>query len=123
MSRGEPLLFDMMCAAGEALAFVAVLDQFQFAGGRLHQNAVIRSLEVIGEAAGQVSSEFRDAHPEIPRRDIVGMRNRLIHGYSNVSLDTVWTCAGQVARVDPRLETTRSARRRRWPIRQRPPVE
>jgi len=90
MSRDEPLLFDMLFAAGQALAFVADLDQAQFVGSALHQNAVIRSLEVIGEAAARVSVQFRDAHPEIPWREIIGMRNRLIHNYSNVSLDTVW---------------------------------
>jgi uncharacterized protein with HEPN domain len=90
MSRDEPLLLDMLFAADQAIAFVADLDQVQFVGSALHQYAVIRSLEVIGEAATRVSSEFRDAHPEIPWREIVGMRNRLIHNYSNLSLEIVW---------------------------------
>jgi uncharacterized protein with HEPN domain len=90
MWRDEPLLLDMLLAAGDALTFIAALDQSQFSQSKLHQNAVIRSLEVIGEAAAKVSPEFRDAHPEIAWRDIIGMRNRLIHGYSNVSLEIVW---------------------------------
>jgi|HubBroStandDraft_1064217.scaffolds.fasta_scaffold237061_2 uncharacterized protein with HEPN domain len=90
MSRDEPLLLDMLHAAVQASTFVVDLDQSQFAASELHQNAVIRSLEVIGEAASRVSPSFRDAHPDIPWRDIIGMRNRLIHNYSNVSLDTVW---------------------------------
>ena len=44
---------------------------------------------MIGEAAANVSGQFRDAHPEIPWREIIGMRNRLIHYYSNVSLDII----------------------------------
>lgn len=61
-----------------------------FLASRLHQNATIRSLEVIGEAAGKVSEETRAAHPEIPWRDITHMRHRLIHGYGDVRLDIVW---------------------------------
>ena len=62
---------------------------------RLHQIAVIRSLEVIGEAAGKVSPGMQAAHPEIPWRDITGMRHRLIHAYAEVRLDLVWTVATQ----------------------------
>jgi uncharacterized protein with HEPN domain len=56
----------------------------------LHQNAVIRALEVIGEAAVKVSSAFRAAQPAISWREITGMRHRLIHGYGEVELDVVW---------------------------------
>jgi uncharacterized protein with HEPN domain len=90
MSRDEPLLLDMLLAAREAMAFVAEIDQEQFVASKLHQYAVIRSLEVIGEAATKVSRQFRDAHPEVPWRDIIGTRNRLIHNYSNVSLEIIW---------------------------------
>jgi uncharacterized protein with HEPN domain len=90
MSRDEPLLLDMLIAAREARTFAADLSHTQFVVSKLHQNAVIRSLDVIGEAASQVSRPFRNAHSEIPWRQIISMRNRLIHAYSNVSLDTVW---------------------------------
>jgi uncharacterized protein with HEPN domain len=90
MSRDDPLLLDMLFAARRARGHVAGLTQARFVASALHQDAAIRSLEVIGKAASQVSAEFRDAHPEIPWRDIIGTRNRLIHAYSNVSLDTVW---------------------------------
>jgi uncharacterized protein with HEPN domain len=90
MSRDEALLLDMLVATREAIGFVATLNQAQFASSKLHQNAVMRSIEIIGEAATKVSQGFRGAHPEIPRRDIVGMRNRLIHYYSNISMDVLW---------------------------------
>lgn len=90
MSRDEPLLLDMLFAARRARGHVAGMTQTQFMASELHQDAAIRSLEVIGEAAAQVSAPFRDAHPEIPWRQIISMRNRLIHAYSNISLDTVW---------------------------------
>lgn len=47
-------------------------------------NAIVRSVEVIGEAAGQVSPELREAHPEIPWAPVIGMRNRLIHAYFDI---------------------------------------
>ncbi|HET8995361.1 MAG TPA: DUF86 domain-containing protein [Acetobacteraceae bacterium] len=93
MSRDEALLLDMFLAASEAIQFVAGLDQLQFAGSRLHQAAVIRSLEVIGEAASRVSTPLREAHSEIPWREMIGMRNRLIHAYARVSVDVVWNVA------------------------------
>jgi uncharacterized protein with HEPN domain len=65
--------------------------RISFLASRLHQNATIRSLEIIGEAAGKVSEATRVAHPEIPWRDITNMRHRLIHGYGDVRLDIVWT--------------------------------
>lgn len=88
--RDAALILDMALAARDALGFVADLDEAAFLASRLHQNAVIHSVAVIGEAAGKVSAEFRAAHPEIPWRDITGMRHRLIHGYAEVRLDVVW---------------------------------
>jgi uncharacterized protein with HEPN domain len=61
-----------------------------FLGDALLQDAVIRNIEIIGEAASRLSPEFAARHAEIPWRDIVGMRHRLIHGYLNVNLVTVW---------------------------------
>jgi uncharacterized protein with HEPN domain len=56
------------------------------------QLALTRAVEVIGEAAWRVSESARNRHAEIPWRDIVGMRNRLIHGYDAVDLNLLWTC-------------------------------
>lgn len=83
----------MWLAARDARSFLDGLDRAAFLASRLHQNAVIRSLEVIGEAAGKVSSATQAAHPDIPWRDITGMRHRLIHGYAEVRIDLVWTVA------------------------------
>ena len=84
------MVLDMKLAAEEAIGFVAGLDRSEFLASRLHQNAVIRSIEVIGEAAGKVSTTFRDSHPEIPWREVTAMRHRLIHGYADVRLAVVW---------------------------------
>ena len=88
--RDEALLLDIMLAAEDALSFVASLDEQAFLGSDLHQSAVIRKFEVMGEAAGKVSQAFCAAHPEIPWKQITGMRHRLIHGYGAVRFDIVW---------------------------------
>ena len=83
-------LLDMLLAARDILEFADGLTKEQFLSSRLHQNAIIRSLEVIGEAAGHVSPETTAALPKIPWQAITGMRHRLIHGYAVVDLDLVW---------------------------------
>lgn len=88
--RDAGLLLDMLLSARDALEFVEGLDESAFLESRLHQSATIRALEVIGEAAGKVSPATRASHLQIPWRDITGMRHRLIHGYDDVHLETVW---------------------------------
>jgi uncharacterized protein with HEPN domain len=88
--RDAALLLDIMLAAEDALSFVAGLDERAFLASGLHQSAVIRKLEVMGEAAGKVSNAFCAAHPEIPWKQMTGLRHRLIHDYGDVRLDIVW---------------------------------
>jgi uncharacterized protein with HEPN domain len=90
MSRDPALALDILLAAEDARDFTASLDRDAFGASRLHQAAVIRCLEIMGEAAGRTSPHFRAAHPAIPWRLMSDLRNRLIHGYADVDLDTVW---------------------------------
>jgi len=71
----------------------------QFAAGRKRDDldtdqmllfAIVRAIEVIGEAASKVTNETQAASPEVPWASIVGMRNRLIHGYFDIDSDVVW---------------------------------
>ncbi len=79
MWRDEAYLLDILLAARDAQEFGSGLTKEVFATSKLHQAAIVRALEIVGEAAGKVSKEFREAHPEIPWKRIVGLRNRLIH--------------------------------------------
>ncbi len=56
----------------------------------LLQSAVIRQLEIIGEATGKVSEELKDKYNEIPWKKVMGMRNRLIHEYMSIDLSLTW---------------------------------
>jgi uncharacterized protein with HEPN domain len=97
--RDLALLWDMLLAARDAQSFVAGLDEAAFLASRLHQAAVIRALEVLGEAAGRVSRDSCAALPELPWKEMTGLRHRLIHGYAEVRLDIVWQVA--TARLAP----------------------
>jgi uncharacterized protein with HEPN domain len=57
--------------------------------------SLVRLLEIIGEAARGISGPFRTAHPEVAWNKMVGMRDRLIHGYFDVNLDIVWETTAQ----------------------------
>jgi uncharacterized protein with HEPN domain len=52
--------------------------------------SLIKEIEIIGEAVSKVTDNFKHGHPDIPWADIIGMRNRLIHGYFEVNLDILW---------------------------------
>jgi uncharacterized protein with HEPN domain len=95
-------ILDIILAARDARSFVGGMDEASFLASRLHQNAVIRSLEVIGEAAGRLSPSLRAAHPEVPWSEIIGMRHRLIHGYESVRLELVWIVVNE--RLGPLAE-------------------
>ena len=84
MWRDDALLLDILLAAEDAREFARGLDWAQFSASKLHQSAIVRCLGIIGEAAAKVSGEFQKRHPEIPWREIVGMRKRLIHAYNDV---------------------------------------
>jgi len=69
------------------------LDQksFQeFIANKMAQDAVVRRLEIIGEASRNLSEDFCNLHPEVPWSQIVGMRNRMAHDYLNVDMEIVW---------------------------------
>ncbi len=61
-----------------------------FLRNRLLQDGVIRQLEVMGEAARNLSEDLRNEHPQIPWRQMIGLRNRMIHAYFNVDLQIIW---------------------------------
>ncbi len=83
-------LQDIRSAGTEIQVFLGRADEAAFLGDPLLQAAVAYKLAVIGEAAGHLSEEFRDAHAVIPWQRIRGLRNHLIHAYGDVDQLAVW---------------------------------
>ena len=93
MSLHDPLIAfrQMRDHAQEAMALLAGKSRSELESDRVLSLAVVRLLEILGEATRRVPTEIQQAHPAIPWSYIVGMRNRLIHGYDRVDLDIVWS--------------------------------
>lgn len=91
MRRDEAYLLDMLIAARDAISCLGNLSPQEFRKSRLHQLAVLKAVETVGEAAARVSETTRTLHPDIPWREIVGMRHRLVHGYFEVDLEIIWS--------------------------------
>lgn len=66
------------------------LEQIDFSKSELIQDAVIRNIEIIGEAAKKISSDLKSQYPEIPWKEMSGMRDKLIHDYFGVDVEVVW---------------------------------
>lgn len=90
MKRDDAYLLDILIAARKAIRFLEGITRAQFDRSELHQAAVVRPLEIVGEAASRVSEETRNAHPEVPWQQMIGMRNRLIHEYLRIDPEAVW---------------------------------
>jgi uncharacterized protein with HEPN domain len=82
---------DMIDCAERVLAYTVDLDQDGLVADRLHYDATIRNLELIGEAATHIPDGVREDNPQIPWRLIIATRNRLIHGYLGIDNDTLWS--------------------------------
>ena len=77
------------------LDYIAGKDRESFEDNLVTQDAVVRQLEIIGEATKRVSKDFRSNHPDIPWSDMAGMRDVLIHDYIDVDFGVVWKTASE----------------------------
>lgn len=80
----------MLDAVTEALTFTKDACREDLEDNRMLALAIIKELEIIGEATSKLTAEFKELNSHIPWIDIVGMRNRLTHGYFDIDLDRVW---------------------------------
>ena len=83
-------LEDMLSHSREAAELLGVLSREELGRNRVMQLALTRLVEIVGEAANRVSQATRERRPEIPWPQIIGMRNRLIHGYDVIDFDLLW---------------------------------
>lgn len=80
----------MLDAAQEAMSFARGKKREDLDNERMLVLSLVKDIEILGEAAAKVSEHYRQEHPRIPWKEIVTMRNRLIHGYFDINLDIVW---------------------------------
>jgi uncharacterized protein with HEPN domain len=90
MKKDKAYLQHILDAISDIEKFLENVTQKGFFKNKEKQYAVLRALEIIGEATKNLSRELRAKHPEIPWRDVAGMRNKLIHAYFGVKLELVW---------------------------------
>ena len=81
---------DMIEFAEKVQTYTEGMDRTAFLTDSRTYDATLRNLELIGEAAIHVQTGIREAHPEVPWRTLVGMRNRIIHGYLGLDTDLIW---------------------------------
>jgi uncharacterized protein with HEPN domain len=88
--RDKAYLWDMREAARDCEDFTRNATYDEFCTNRMMHSAVERRLEILGEAAGKISDPFQSLHPEIPWKEIKGIRLVLAHRYGDINLHELW---------------------------------
>lgn len=105
MKNNRILTTHILESAEKIQRFTAGMTFPEFEGDDKTVSAVVHELMIIGEAAANISDEFREQHPEVPFHEIIGMRNRIVHEYWNVDTDVVWkTCTEDIPALKKSLE-------------------
>lgn len=90
MHDPEASLIDIVVYARRAVGYLEGINAEEFARSTAAQDQVIRCLTVIGEAARRTPDVVRNAYPQVPWTQMIGMRNRLAHEYDGIDTETVW---------------------------------
>ena len=93
MKEDKVYLHHILNAVNNVEDFIKGIEKAEFIKNALVSSAVIRQLEVIGEAVKKLSFGLKKSYPDVPWRDIAGLRNKLIHEYFGVDLSLVWIIA------------------------------
>ncbi|HEX2350655.1 MAG TPA: DUF86 domain-containing protein [Ktedonobacterales bacterium] len=95
MSDRDPrvMLREMVESIRAVRLYLQGVSKEEFINSALVQDAVIRRIEILGEAANQIPDAVKQRFPEVEWREISAMRNRLIHGYFSVNIEVVWNTA------------------------------
>jgi uncharacterized protein with HEPN domain len=90
MNRDLSYLLDIYQYGQDVVEFVQNMDEARFETDVITQRAVIYSIAVMGEATKKLSTEFRAQHPQIPWKEMAGMRDKCVHDYRQINVRRVW---------------------------------
>jgi len=101
--RGDvEYLNDILEGMEQVAEYIAGLTRDEFMQDRKTTDAVVRNLEIVGEASKALSGSLRDRHPEVPWKSLAGVRDKMIHHYFGLNYDIIWTIAAeQFPRLSP----------------------
>jgi len=111
MNKRDSKLYleDIIKSIDSILAYINNLPYEDFVRNNMIIDAVVRNLEVIGEASKNIPSEIKSLHPDIPWREMSGMRDKVIHEYFGVDIDIVWaTITKRLPELKPLLVNIKS---------------
>ncbi len=91
LERDKAFILDALIFAQRIVDFTGDMDEDIFANDLKTQAAVLYQISILGEAMKRISPEFKQQHPEIAYREIIGMRNKLVHDYDNINIQLVWS--------------------------------
>lgn len=120
MWRDEAYLLDILIATRKILKFTQGIDHDKFSEDDILQNAVMRLLEVMGEAARKISEEMKKSQPAISWNEMIGMRNHLIHEYFRIDVELVWNTIQNdlpllLKQIEPLVPAEETKKDGNWP--------
>lgn len=90
LNRDLTYIGDMLDAIRRIETYTAGVKKKEFIEHLMMQDAVMRQIEIIGEASNSVSDEFQEKHPEFPWFQMRGIRNKIVHDYRGINLQVIW---------------------------------
>lgn len=111
LDRDRQSLQDMLSAARKVIVYAEGTTRETLPAVPMRLDAVLYEIVVMGEAARRLSQEIRDIHPQVPWRDIIGMRSVVAHGYDQIDDDELWQVIERslpelIQKIEPILGTT-----------------
>jgi len=108
--RDREYLADITSAIGRILTYTSEISYEEFLLDTKTQDAVIRNLQVIGEATKKLSKSQKQSYPSLPWREMAGLRDRLVHEYFGINSEIVWTVAeNDLPPILPQIDALASA--------------